>query len=196
MLQIPAIRLRFPTIAYSQNRTARINERLARWNLDQLQFIQRNPVKFRVYLIAVQPDPAPNQPPPAERRKLFDNFNFWAGKKYNTGTFEYVGETRCPSLAHMNEADRALKEAVRKGANFVILLQGTKNVAAYSNFKTVADRLAGVQSLCLLAPPGKDDFDKYYWGNVMMKVNLKAGGINHTISGFDRLMQDTLVLGA
>lgn len=132
----------------------------------------------------------------ASRRALFENFRYWAGTIYKTASFDYAGETILSSLDSRDAALKAVRAAVVEDkANFVILLLHQKNVAAYSNFKDIADRTAGVHSLCLVTS-GKNQLDGSYWGNVMMKVNLKAGGINHTVPGFEHLMKDTLVLGA
>ncbi|OAL44588.1 Piwi-domain-containing protein [Pyrenochaeta sp. DS3sAY3a] len=186
MMQIPAIRLRLPNIAYGWNKVVTADEVKADWNLKGLKFFHTNRNSFNLFLITVENASRPN---------LDQEFKHWAGTMYNTGTFNFVGGANYPSLATRSDAEKALNAALAKQAHFVVLLLNEKDVAAYSNFKDVADRNVGVHSLCIDAG-GKHQFSGRFWGNVMMKVNLKAGGINHTVSGIENSMKDTLVLGA
>ncbi|KAF2851686.1 Piwi-domain-containing protein [Plenodomus tracheiphilus IPT5] len=89
-------------------------------------------------------------------------------RTYGMAPHTVVGFTYCPVFTQTGVAERVLEEAKKKGANFVFL-------------KTDKDsRPFGVQQ----------------WGNLMMKVNLKAGGTNHVNPDVSKLMADTLVLGA
>ncbi|KAF1849518.1 Piwi-domain-containing protein [Cucurbitaria berberidis CBS 394.84] len=68
----------------------------------------------------------------------------------------------------------------------VVLLLGKRNIPVYSAFKDVADRISGLQSVCVTEEKnrGKPATDKglgQYFSNVMMKVNLKQKGRNHTV---------------
>jgi len=86
-----------------------------------------------------------------------------------------------------NDVKEAIKRCQQQSANgkLVILVLERYNIPVYSAFKDVADRIAGLQSLCVTAEKNsnKQLGDKglsQYFANVMMKVNLKQGGLNHT----------------
>jgi eukaryotic translation initiation factor 2C len=86
-------------------------------------------------------------------------------------------------------------KAKSKGANLVMLLLEKKSIPFYNLFKQLADCEHGLQSLCVIYDQ-KNHCSQQYWGNEALKVNLKAGGINHTVVGIDAIMKNTLVLGA
>ncbi|KAH7068120.1 Piwi domain-containing protein [Paraphoma chrysanthemicola] len=65
-----------------------------------------------------------------------------------------------------------LQLAVGKNLALLILLLSSADVAAYRNLKDLCDRFFGVQ------------------------FNLKFGGINHTVTAVQEILQDTIVLGA
>lgn len=86
------------------------------------------------------------------------------------------------------------------------LLLRTKNAQTYQLFKDIAEREFGLQTICLTENPNIK-FDKVtkqeilktsdqYFGNVMMKANLKFGGVNHSTKKVQDLLRSTLVLGA
>lgn len=118
-----------------------------------------------------------------------------ASKKYSTGNFSISGRR----LIHHLDADAAkdvMDEAQAKGANYIMMFLGNVNTSAYSIVKDLADRTYGMHSNCIVYKGEGNVFDPKYWGNVMMKVNLKTGGANHTAAGISDIMKDTLVLGA
>lgn len=101
--------------------------------------------------------------------------------------------------------------------NLVLLLLRKKDLAFYTAFKDLADRRFGVKSICVTEQKNlafnkksckvhTDDGFVQYMANVMMKANLKWGGINHTacdsVQGkqqqghLSQTLSDTLVLGA
>jgi eukaryotic translation initiation factor 2C len=102
----------------------------------------------------------------------------------------------------------------QKAATVVFLFLPKKHLEDYQCFKSMADRDYGFHTICIteasmveetkprkhkvrgwIAPPCQKDLASYF-GNVMMKVNLKFGGINHTTDFVKQTMQDTMVLGA
>lgn len=203
MLQIPAAVLPYPTPNYGNGNVSWSNIHEAKdgkWNLKGRKFLRcSSQTQFRVFIIAVPPeDPKSKLRSEAALQQVFDSFSAAAHLTYFTGKFTYVGYEISPLFAQPQVAHQAMIQAQNKGANFVILLLGSKSVSAYSIFKTLADRDFGVHSLCAVYKEDKDGkpFSDQYWGNVMMKVNLKAGGINHTVTKATELMKDTLVLGA
>jgi hypothetical protein len=101
---------------------------------------------------------------------------------------------------------RCLRDAKQRKANLVILVLRNTNQEVYSTFKYLADRVFGISSLVMVAAK---NFKNEYWnpsgldqyiGNIMMKANLKMGGINHSADSqpgnIGTYLKDTLVLGA
>ncbi|KAF2644090.1 Piwi-domain-containing protein [Massarina eburnea CBS 473.64] len=93
--------------------------------------------------------------------------------------------------------------------DLALLLLPTPSIPVYSAFKDVMERGYGWNSICLteaknvgrggVVKQAKDVSN--YIANVAMKVNLKTGGRNHTVSEvgskpISEILQDTLVLGA
>jgi eukaryotic translation initiation factor 2C len=90
------------------------------------------------------------------------------------------------------ELKEDIKEAIEQckqqsaDGKLVVLVLEKHNIPVYSAFKDIADRVAGLQSLCVTAEKnsnkqiGNKGLSQYF-ANVMMKVNLKQGGRNHTV---------------
>lgn len=128
-----------------------------------------------------------------------------------------VARRRLPShykvgpIARMPKTHQELKEDIGESiklcnkfdanASLVVLLLRQRSIPVYSAFKDVADRIAGLQSLCVTEEKnqGKQADNRglqQYFSNVMMKVNLKQGGRNYTVcddfAGKERLSEMTL----
>ncbi|CAE7032959.1 Piwi domain containing protein [Pyrenophora teres f. teres] len=93
---------------------------------------------------------------------------------------------------------KKLTEAVTHGAKLFILVLEKYDTTLYRDLKNLADRVAGIQSLCVVQQMRGDE---KFWGdlmtNIMMKLNLKLGGINHVVDAVQtRLGNHTMVLGA
>jgi eukaryotic translation initiation factor 2C len=91
----------------------------------------------------------------------------------------------------------------------VVLLLPSPDQKVYSDFKFLADRAFGIQSICVTESANfKWDKQKnekvwkpehelrQYFDNVAMKGNLKLGQINHTVEQIHSKLRNTLVLGA
>jgi hypothetical protein len=65
---------------------------------------------------------------------------------------------------------------------FVLCVLPYRDVATYNSIKTTADTKAGINTVCVVAQKFlKEQRQEQYFGNVSLKFNLKAGGINQTI---------------
>lgn len=121
-----------------------------------------------------------------------------AAKLYAVGNPTLIGEMLEPNFVDFETAKYVMTKAKAQGANFIILVLEKQSTTAYSNFKDLADRIIGLHSMCIVFKVDKkteEPFGDQQWGNLMMKVNLKCGGINHTSPDVSKLMVDTLVLG-
>jgi eukaryotic translation initiation factor 2C len=66
--------------------------------------------------------------------------------------------------------------------NFVLVILPYNDVAIYNSIKTVADTKAGIHTVCVVGSKFmKEQRQEQYFGNVSLKFNLKAGGINQTV---------------
>lgn len=118
-----------------------------------------------------------------------------------------VDEKNTLDLASLKQGDirAALEKAKSHNLHFVVLMLKRQDVPIYTSFKQLADREVGIHSVCLVK---KDFYNKQgeyvhnnfveYITNVMMKVNLKMGGINHCVANVEKYLrkEDIMVLGA
>ncbi|KAH7092068.1 Piwi domain-containing protein [Paraphoma chrysanthemicola] len=148
---------------------------------------------FKCFMIVV-PDGQEDLERPKYLEETWSAFQK-ASKTYSTGDFSFSGRVLIDRL-DATTAKNAMDEAQAKGANYIILFLGNNSIPSYSIIKDLADRTYGMQSSCVVYKGEGKDFDSKYWANVMMKVNLKTGGVNHTVAGIADVMKDTLVLGA
>ncbi|KAF1918354.1 ribonuclease H-like domain-containing protein [Ampelomyces quisqualis] len=195
MLQIPATTLPYPRPVYSNGT---VDMRASNWNLANRKLLQTNrKANFKIFIIAV---------PRNGRRSVFTDPQFidstWGGfqqamqSTYGTAKIQSVGQVLSYDFEKNPGAPiQCMNMAKAKGANFVMLFLEAKSTFAYSAFKELADRKFGMHSSCIVGDNPRR-FSHQYWGNIALKINLKAGGINHTVTGIETIMKDTLVLGA
>jgi eukaryotic translation initiation factor 2C len=196
MLQVPATVLPYPQPRYGNGAVVLKG---SSWNLRNRQFfLTRSKTVVKGFIIAVPRDDSGK----STLRDLdflketWNNFKSTMQKVYTTAMFQFEGYAMNPDFERSKTTARvSMDMAKAKGANFVMLLLDKKSTYAYSAFKDLADRQYGMHSLCIVWDP-KKGFGPQYWGNIAMKMNLKAGGINHTADGLEHIMKDTLVLGA
>jgi eukaryotic translation initiation factor 2C len=188
MLQVPATVLPYPRPIYGNGAIVMTNPS---WNLNNRKFlVTKGKTVLKSFVIGV---PCLNGKSafsdPRVLKQTWQDFSQAMGKTYTTATFYSAGFTINPNLRD------AMNQAKASGANFVMLVLEKKSIPTYSAFKDMSDRQYGMHSLCVVYD-WKKGFSPQYWGNSAMKMNLKAGGINHTADGVEQIMKDTLVLGA
>lgn len=192
MLRIPCGRLQLPRPEYDKKL---LNLNRPQWNLDNNRFLRRNPATgFKLFVLAESTLKGRE----TTMNRYIQEIRDLARNKYGTASFTSCGSVIFGSSFPL---EKAMAKAHEKVANFVLLIMEKHNAPVYSAFKNLADRRYGIHSLCILEAPNwegnalKSDLSSYF-GNVMMKINLKAGGINHSVEGVRGIMRDTLVLGA
>ena len=103
---------------------------------------------------------------------------------------------------HKTEIRKAFKFVEGK-ANLVLILND-EHKDRYALFKQIGDLEFSIHSNCLSAaameecwrPNDQGDFLQNYMANVAMRVNIKTGGINYSISKPHPILKGTLLLGA
>ena len=192
---VPSLRVPLPVIRYG-NRDVGL-EGKPKWNLVGNDFYHRN--MRRAETIVLRDSNVRNQTLQDGKNALRD----YAGPSQARITSYRVAEVvysrnEAYTLNPQNRGQmtEALKSADDNG--LVLLILDGKNQTAYANFKDLADRKYGIQSLCITRQTLSRSNVGEIMGNIMMKVNLKMAGSNHTIQakGLHDCMRDTLILGA
>jgi eukaryotic translation initiation factor 2C len=86
--------------------------------------------------------------------------------------------------AEIKSIFRRLHEAARRPKpRFVLCILPFNDVAIYNSIKSVADLKAGIHTVCCVGSKiMKEQRQDQYFGNVSLKFNLKAGGINQVLA--------------
>jgi eukaryotic translation initiation factor 2C len=204
MLRIAAHRLQYPKIEYGDKISHTIEDAEAKWNLADKTFLS---TKERNIFYKVFHDSHVSQ---SRIKEINDNF----GRQLRDRD---VGEPICDenhdihSIVFRNDSqgnDSALRTELRRAqqakADLILLVLQNKNQDLYSTFKYLADKVFGIPTIVIVE---RSNFKKSVWnplgldayiGNVMMKANLKMGGINHSAASKlkEMWLANTLVLGA
>jgi eukaryotic translation initiation factor 2C len=92
------------------------------------------------------------------------------------------------SDGHEGTNDQMIKDSFRRLYNaptrprFVLCVLPFNDVAIYNSIKTVADTKAGIHTVCVVGQKFmKEQRQEQYFGNISLKFNLKAGGINQIL---------------
>lgn len=65
---------------------------------------------------------------------------------------------------------------------FVMVILPYNDTAIYNSIKTAADTIAGIHTVCVVGSKfASEKGQPQYFGNICLKFNLKAGGINQTL---------------
>lgn len=185
MLLVPSICLDNPTIEYG-NKTQTVEWS---WNLRDMKFYRTQKKKFKI-LVLIEKGINASQG--------LQNFLQFAQHNYGLFNTKLERITRV-ELSDPTDISKISSEIESQDPqpDLVLLILNTRNVEAYSRFKSLVDRTSGCHSICMTKRTfcGRDGTTM---GNIMMKANLKCAGSNHTIQNGDlkRIMTDTLVLGA
>ncbi|KAF2122712.1 ribonuclease H-like domain-containing protein [Lophiotrema nucula] len=240
LLKVPRTVIPYPTILYKGTQTVNLYQpkERSRWILRGLQFhLNGRNTNERLHVTFLT---APNLGWSNAPHRIYGKsvetlqalltiYNFVAklkntktGKEYpNEDKFNlHQGQLKSTSTDVLRqELQLAKARASGNDKVLVLLLIPKRNIAIYQEFKDLADREVGVQTICMTeeanmelhkdkrikniksgewetkkAPFAKDIMG--YFGNIMMKVNLKFGGINHTTRAVLTSLSKTLVLGA
>jgi eukaryotic translation initiation factor 2C len=200
MLKIGATRLAYPRIMYG-NKTQVIDEHRARWNLQDSRFLKTN--DCTVAYAFLPEDGVQDRHITGFRGEFCRQL-----RELRVGMPQsielHTGPIRTRHSACNDDIRARLREAKRRGANVAVLVLRSANQDVYSTFKYLADRVFGIASIVMVEASGyrggKSSGLAQYIGNIMMKANLKMGGINHSAESkqgnIKRCLQNTLVLGA
>jgi eukaryotic translation initiation factor 2C len=98
--------------------------------------------------------------------------------------------------------DTKITAAKFAGVNLVVFMLRKASTPFYASLKDLTDRTHGIHSLCLIDKPENsrkgDSAFREYMINVIMKINLKLGGINQSVPELKQYLEKNrvMVLGA
>ena len=135
---------------------------------------------------------------------VFDNLKNYAGppkgniSNYSVATLASLEWAPCDTASYDDMKEKLMNlQTQTENANLALLVLPDNNPTAYALFKNIADRELGIHSLCVTRRCIQGQLGKKI-SNIVLKLNLKAAGVNHTTNqgAIFRTMADTLVLGA
>jgi eukaryotic translation initiation factor 2C len=221
LLQVASTIVRYPSIIYGENKQINLYKEYKgkegfgetpRWTLNECRFLESGPTAgtgVQVFLLATSQVEALQ----TELKEALGKYNIGG-----SGKGAKCAVSHPPPLEDLNDAElrKALqlaKDTFTEGRKkVVVLLLPTPDRTVYQSFKDLADREFGLQALCItggkvfeegtstLKTKGLDQ----YLGNVMMKINLKCEGINHSAGdnvenfkeSLNDKLKDVMILGA
>ena len=180
-----------PNICYKNQ--PRLSSAGGRWNFARNDFYQ---CKFRQFSALILRGTDVDQD---LAKDIANNLAKWSRKNYKVAGVDIIKHLGM-NIDDQGAMDSRLKENLQ-GSNMAILIPTGKNISAYSAFKDLCDRKYGLHAICLTEQKCRNLENGQLWGNIMLKMNLKASGINHTVSGEvispqGLFMKSALILGA
>ena len=95
--------------------------------------------------------------------------------------------------------EEAFVECERKDTRLIVIVLPSDDPGLYKSIKRLGDTKYGIHTVCVLGNGKKfyKEIDKatQYYANIALKINLKLGGINHTLKDTTPLYQTTMVIG-
>jgi eukaryotic translation initiation factor 2C len=191
LLQVDGGELPAPTIFYERNAPKQPFE--GRWNFANEQLFHRKNPHFTPLVLRG------SRVNVGVANQIFKNLALWS-----SDTYKVAKVTRTPLIEVNTNNLGTISSALERNAgnvNFALFLLDGKNIPAYSSFKDLCDRRYGLHAICLANQKCKNENDKQRWSNIILKMNLKAAGINHTVNSrligpLGSFMETALVLGA
>ena len=162
MLLVPSHQFGCPSIQYGNE--AVVN--MSTWNLIKKDFYRHEKKPFQVLV-----------PADTDVQKVKKQFRMFADVNYKVSDTTFLDTY---SLANPKNAARIRNIIESSKPNLVLFILANRNVEAYSRFKDLTDRTFGCHSICMTERILGSGLGSSM-GNIMMKVNLKAAGSNHTI---------------
>ncbi|KAK7186103.1 piwi domain-containing protein [Paraphaeosphaeria sporulosa] len=191
LLRVDGGKLDYPTVKYGTNRTARPPHH-GRWKFAGLDLHTCNAHRSFSALVLSETNLSDGL-----ATDIYANLADWTATQYQVAAVNKAAEVQLTNLSH-TAIDNGIQEKLGKNKpDMALLVLRGKNIPGYSAFKDLCDRKFGLHAICVTSP-GRNGRDGDRWGNITLKMNLKAAGINHTIEKgmISALTRDTLVLGA
>jgi len=197
MLLVPSAREQFPMLQYGDTS----EKAKDRWNLKGKSLLLRH---FQRYFqgIVLADNKLNTRNWKLSPRSCSNDLRTYAGgpagnySNYSVARVQFSDRAIEVDARNQAQMEKALRNA-DAATNFALLVLATKNTEAYANFKNLCDRFYGIQSICVTQTALEGNRGQLM-GNLMLKLNLKTAGSNHSAAGamLQDTMKNTLVLGA
>jgi hypothetical protein len=202
MLKVNSARLPFPSVQYAANARNKGKEvpkakRQSGWNLlDNEAFVTVKATSLKYFIIHDLPAWSASQVVAGFRTELENQMDLRL--QMSAQNFACLNPSGVPGRLHGSNLAGLVQQAKSLGADLVFLMLQSPNKSVYAEFKTLADKEYGLQSLCLAKPaelrPGSI---ANYMTNIAQKINIKFKGINSRVEEIKKYLDtDTIVLGA
>jgi eukaryotic translation initiation factor 2C len=194
MLRVPSSTVDFPSILYGGGHK---EEAKSRWMIQNYQLLSRPRKTFNVLGIS-QGDP--NQ----GLNKAFGQLQGFTGppkgnfRNYDVATLRMSDSINVDPNSYDDLTTAASAALARHSEiDFAMLFLESKSPSAYAHFKNLVDRQLGLHSVCITRRCIEGKIGEKV-SNIVLKMNLKATGTNHSTTGgmIEKHLPDTLVLGA
>lgn len=183
-----------PTLVYKDRRgLAPLTPAKGQWNLRNIQVVKSgSPIKKWTYVFdGTRPQPVQG----AVRESMIA----FARMMIQTGV-DIAPQPFIPGVGVRYEdapgLTTALSELEKKQPDLVVIVLPDRDAKRYANIKTACDVRLGFHNVCVIeAKLTKNEVG--YFANVALKVNLKLGGVNHSLRSQHKLISggSTMVVG-
>ncbi|QIW96785.1 hypothetical protein AMS68_002303 [Peltaster fructicola] len=188
LITVPARVLQSPKVVYSNNRTPKGAP--ASWNLTDMKLQQGTVLQNWAYVtIRIADAPSPRYPPgnPADFMSQFGNTLIASGMRCEPPRNLNELAVRQTTAADRADAELKIEELIKFNVaasggrfNFLLVIM-PENTTVYNTIKYVCDVKQGILSQCAIDAKFAKDNNTQYFANIGLKINLKLGGINHSI---------------
>ncbi|KAH8806441.1 QDE2 protein [Hyaloscypha sp. PMI_1271] len=193
LITVAARVLTAPLIKYrnSQNEEHNVNPSDGSWNMVNVKFHTGSDLGPWTY-IYFRSNRRGDQFQPADLQKTVTRFrDFLTKSGVDAGGFftpppqpvDLVDGRAGTNDQNIEKGFLRLSEAKENPCpRFVLCVLPFNDVAIYNSIKTVADTKAGIHTVCVVRQKFmKNQQQEQYFGNISLKFNLKAGGINQSL---------------
>ena len=202
MVKVQGRVLERPTIIYKSGskppyKPPQIDDK-ARWNMRDQQVFE--PRQLRSWgIMRIVRDARELQSEDAKFNGTFDNF--FNNLRKTIGRDDVDGPLRSWCMTVVRGDETTLKEAFvqcqGKGIRLLVIVLPDSDASTYRQIKTLGDIEYGISTVCVKGEGKKFYMFKptQYFANIALKINLKLGGINHTLRDQRALYDNTMVIG-
>lgn len=224
LLEIPAEILQAPRLQYNGKDATKVPKH-ASWNIAFDTFYVAKPIsKPPLRIIDLRQHPRPTDPRPTAGEVAFGYLSackkhgmVMAGyspneedKEQNAIVQRFTLPTFQKGPKYFETVERLFNTALKELANptFVLILLNDNKSQPYSTIKRLCDTVMGTKTICVTRPKIERPQPSLF-SNLVLKHNIKQGGINHAVmknagtdqkpiirNGFAELGSDTMVIGA
>ncbi|KAI9049000.1 hypothetical protein LZ554_006849 [Drepanopeziza brunnea f. sp. 'monogermtubi'] len=182
-----------PQVKYKDTRgqTINVNINKGRWNMANVRFQKAAPIGTWTYMI-IKSDRRCPKVDDDQIKATVDNFRDFL-RRSGIDPSGFLGNYR-PSSVDLRDGEEGANEAkikikfrelyeLKDRPNFVLVILPYEDNPIYGSIKRIADTKAGIHTVCVVSTKfakGGRGQDQYF-GNISLKFNMKAGGINHTV---------------